>query len=290
MLCPECRRMVGKDGYCPRGHLARPELQMQPPKAAPPPLRAAPAVPAAPPAARVPSGDTPALPPLPPEQLFGAKSRRSGRTTALIVSIVVVAVAIFAFFFLGNSAGASNLKVVFTPGETHTYALEMTMKGKGGNLQGGFSTSISLGADLTQTTGAVDKDGNATINYTLKNFHYSEDGRHTIPPGAGAAFSVRMRPDGTIIGLEGGDPFGLEDISPAGQFVNPSNAGPLLPKTKVTPGESWTVTAKESLPDLGTIKATAVNTLLERRKIDGNDAAVIHSIVNVPLNLRLGPD
>lgn len=30
--------MVGKDGYCPQGHLARPELQMQPPQAPPRPV------------------------------------------------------------------------------------------------------------------------------------------------------------------------------------------------------------------------------------------------------------
>src|SRR5688572_25444543 len=48
MLCPQCRRMVGKDGYCPLGHLARPELQMPPPKAAARPSSDAPT--AAPPA------------------------------------------------------------------------------------------------------------------------------------------------------------------------------------------------------------------------------------------------
>jgi hypothetical protein len=307
MLCPQCRRQVGKDGYCPSGHLARPELQERqqrrsaPPPVAPafPPIPPAPGAPAASPATPgawpsrfdAPSPELGAPPPgvgAPPPS-FGPPSRGKGKRAAVVVGVIVLALAVFAFTFLGSSAGASDLRVKFTSGEEHTYALEMTMTGRGGNLNGGFETNIGIGAEMTQRTGAVDKDGNATLNYTLKNFHFSQDGHRTTPPaGVGAAYSVRMRPDGTVIGLDGGDPFGLEDINPAGQFVNPSNAGPLLPKKKVLPGQSWTVEANQSVPDIGTVHAKAVNTLVERRKIGGNDAAVIHSVVSVPLNFRFG--
>jgi hypothetical protein len=220
---------------------------------------------------------------------FEPPSRVRRKSVGIVVTAIVVAAALFAYFFLGSSAGASDLKVKFVPGETHTYNLEMTMTGRGGNLNGGFKTNISIAAEMTQKTGAIDKDGNATLNYTLKDFHFSADGRRaSSPPGAGAAYSVRMRPDGTVIGLDGGDPYGLEDINPAGQFVNPSNAGALFPKNKVTPGQTYTVEAKQSVPDLGTVHVKATNTLVERKKIGGNEAATIHSIVTVPLNFRLG--
>ena len=220
---------------------------------------------------------------------FESPSRVSGKRAGVVVTAIIVAAALFAYFFFGSSAGASDLKVKFVSGETHTYNLEMTMTGRGGNLNGGFKTDVSIAAEMTQKTGAVDEDGNATLNFTLTDFHFSEDGRRaTLPPGAGAAYSVRMRPDGTVIGIDGGDPYGLEDINPAGQFVNPSNAGALFPKNKVTPGQTYTVEASQSVPDLGTVHVKAVNTLVERRKISGNDAATIHSIVTVPLNFRLG--
>src|SRR5437879_1509370 len=182
MLCPECRRMVGKDGYCPMGHLARPELQMQPPKAAPPPLSAAPPVPAAPkapapsaplagaggggpqadrytPPGLGPSNPPPAAqaapgarsfapgppsaipgsipgsipgaipggpPPLPPDQLFAVGGSRR-RRTFVSAGVLILALVVAAYFLLGPSAGASNLKLVFTPGETHRYSFEMVV-------------------------------------------------------------------------------------------------------------------------------------------------------------------
>jgi hypothetical protein len=309
VLCPQCRRQVGKDGYCPSGHLARPELQEQiQRKAAQPPPAAFRPVPTPTEAVARPSdaptdapGGTvwktgpitptvpePGIPPLYGEKPFGDSSGK-GKKTAVVVVAIATALVLLGFFLLGSSAGASNLKVKFTPGETHTYQVDMTLVGRGGNLDGGFRTSVGVGAEMTQRTGPIDKDGSATLNYTLKNFHFSENGRQTAPPpGTGAAFSVRMRPDGTVIGLDGGDPFGLEDINPAGQFVNPSNAGPLLPKKKVVAGQSWTIEANQNLPDIGTVHATAVNTLIERKNIDGNDTAVIRSIVTVPLNIHFG--
>jgi hypothetical protein len=222
---------------------------------------------------------------------FGSPSTGKGKRTAIVVGAIVVALAVFAFFFLGSSASASDLRVKFTQGETHTYEVDMTMTGRGGNLSGGFQTRISIGVDMTQRTGLVDKNGNATLNYTLKNFRYSQDGRSVaLPPGAGAAYSVRMRPDGSIVGFEGGDPFGLEDLNPAAQFVNPANAAPILPKKKVLPGQTWTEEVSQELPDIGTLRATAVNTLLQRKKINGNDAAVIRSAIKVPLDIRIDHD
>jgi len=265
----------------------------------PPPVSGAvtsppPPAPGTPPPERFPTGLAdvpPGPPPLSPDQLFGGKPPSNRKAVAIVVTLAVVAAAVFAFLFLGSSAGASNLKVKFTPGETHTYTFEMTTRGRGGNLTGGFTTDASIAATMTQRTGAVDKNGVATLTYTLTNFHFSKDGKRTTPPpGAGAAFTVRMRPDGTVVGLDGGDPLGIEDINPAGQFVNPSTAGPLLPNRKVTVGQSWTIEGDQDLPDIGTVHVTALNTLDEERPINGNGAAVIHSIVKVPLNIRIGHD
>ena len=88
----------------------------------------------------------------------------------------------------------------------------------------------------------------------------------------------------------GGDPFGLENINPAGQFVGPANTVPLLPSERVTPGKTWIVETTETLPDIGKLHVRSENTLLERRTIDGNDAAVISSDMSVPLNIHIGRD
>lgn len=326
MLCPQCRRMVGKDGYCPQGHLARPELYEQPkaPPAPPPasdvpspepyaPVATAPPEvdfytppglgPSNPPSARAvtvpaspatasPAGLVPTAPPgVPPETPGAVPARRGKKVTALLVALVVMLGVVAGFTLLGGSAGAANLKIVFTPGEMHTYALEMTVRGKSGNLSGGISVDSAIDAVLTQRTGAVDKDGSAKITYSISDLHFSQGGRRITPPaGTGGSFSVRMKPNGSVTGLDDSDPFGLEDVNPAATLVGPEKAGPLLPGSQVKPGQSWTIEVTESDPDLGSVTVKAVNTLVERGTIGGNETVVIRSVATVPLNLRLGRD
>jgi hypothetical protein len=263
---------------------------------APPPLSAAPPpAPAADPFALAGPGDFPTgpsgIPPaMPPDQLFAVPGSGRKKVIGLVASVTVAAI-VLAFVFLGGSAGAANLKLVFTPGETHTYSFEITVRGRAGNLQGGFAANSSIAAELTQRTGAVDKSGSATLRYTIRNIHFSDNGRTiSTPPGAGGSFSTKIRPDGKVVGFDGGDPFGLESVNPAGQFVGPANAGPLLPGSRITPGQSWTVEATQTLPDVGKLHVKSVNTLLARRQINGNEAADIHSVMSVPLNIHIGRD
>src|SRR5207249_6488551 len=77
---------------------------------------------------------TPGTPFPGPVQNPFASSRSKGRMAAVVAVAIVVATALIAFFVLGSSAGASDLKMKFTPGETHTYQLELTMTGRGGSL------------------------------------------------------------------------------------------------------------------------------------------------------------
>jgi len=229
-------------------------------------------------------------PPLSPDQLFGKKPTARSRIIALVATLTIAAV-VLSIVFLGGSAGASNLKLVFTSGETHTYSIEMTVDGRGGNLDGGFAANSIISADFTQKTGAVDKSGAATLTYTISHIHFFENGRTVpIPPGAGGSFSAKMRPDGKVVGFDGGDPFGLEDVSPAGQFVGPANAGPLLPSKDVKPGKSWTVDVTEKMPDIGKLHVHSQNTLVKLFRYRGNDAAQIRSTMSVPLNLHIGHD
>lgn len=229
-------------------------------------------------------------PPLPPEQLFGKK--RSPRSTLLgLVATLVIAALVLSIVLFAGSAGASNLKIVFTPGETHRYAIEMTVDGRAGNLQGGFGTNSIISADFTEKTGAVDKAGTATLTFTISHLHVSENGRTApIPQGAGGSFSAKMRPDGKVVGFDGRDPFGLEDISPVGQFVGPANGGPLLPSKKVRPGQTWTVDTTQKMPDIGKLHIHAVNTFVRNFKFNGNDAAQIRSVMTVPLTIHIGHD
>lgn len=301
--------MVGKDGYCPMGHLARPDLLEKAQKAAappqarpeppPPPSHVPPEVPAQPSGEasvwRTPSPLAPAdqgapqsrgAPPIPTAApIKGSNAAIKAIVAAALVGTLVV----MAVTFLGRTAGASNLRLKFVPGEKHTYTFEVTMRGSAGNLAGGFRTDQAIAAELTQETGAVDTDGSARLTYTIRNIHFTEAGRSIdAPPGVGGSFTVKIRKDGVVVGLDEGDPFGLEDINPAASFVNPANAGPMLPGRNVKPGESWTIEESQKVPDLGKLTVTATNTLRRRYSFNGNEVAEIRSVITVPLHFRIG--
>ena len=286
MLCPQCNRMVTKSGYCPQGHLARPDWAEKIERAAQREMMAT--APSAPPVASGEMTSSEGAPGLPNAGPM-APPRSRARVALMLVPAVALA-SLLGYVFIGR-ASASDLRIKFISGETHRYRLEMTMRGKAGNLRGAFSADVSIGADLEQRTGAVDKDGTATLTYTLTHFTYAEnEHRVTPPPGAGAAFTVKMRSDGTVVDLNGGDSFALDDVNPAGEFLSPANAGPLLPKGKLQTGQSWKVKVRQQIEDLGTLTIVAENRLLQRKKISGLDAVIIRSDVHVPLDFRVGHD
>lgn len=291
MLCPQCNRQVSKSGYCPQGHLARPDWAEKIERAAQREMRPA-APPPPPPPSSPPSPGAPTVegaPGLPPTAGPIRPPRRNKRVALALVPALALA-SLLGYAFIGR-AGAADLSIKFISGETHRYRLEMTMRGKAGNLRGAFSADVSIGADLEQRTGAIEKDGTATLTYTLRNFTYSENGRRvTPPPGAGAAFTIKMRPDGTVVDLNGEDSFALDDVNPAGEFLSPANAGPLLPKGKIETGQSWKIETRQDIEDLGTLTIIAENRLLERKRIAGLDAVIIRSDVQVPLKFHIGHD
>lgn len=291
MLCPQCRRGVGRtDAYCPEGHLVRPELiepepnrprPSAPPPAAETPPQGAIVAPSAP-------GDMP--PPVPPEgALVGGKPKsRSPRTVVLIVAALVVGVVGYLAF--GPSASAANLTYAFKQGERTRYSLVMTFDMNAGTLAfGGQAFRGTFESVLEQRTMAVDKDGTASIEYRFTSLRFTQAGKTTTLP-ATDALRVTMKPDGRVIDVSGEGLFALGGDNPLGDLSNmfgPEAYGPILPRSHVDPGESWKIDEKIANPFGKPIRYQGIGTLLEKREIGGEEAAVIRSEIKTPFDFRL---
>jgi hypothetical protein len=300
MLCPVCRRMVGKDGFCPQGHEiastpARKEQQTPRPPTppstpaatyAPAPAHTAAEIPAAvaldsievPPP--VPGG--PALPASPP-----GKPRKA---LAIGLSLALVAVGAIGWVTLGpgGSAGASNLKRVFTSGESNRYSLAISMRGTYPLV--GFPIDTGFDMEVEERTLSVDGDGVARVRFAVENVNAIANGTVVpVPDDARISFTVRTAPDGRILDHdEEGTLSKLADVNPLVGMFGPEALGPLFPNRKVAPGATWTVEQSQGWPLTDQRFTTTLNnTLLEQKTLAGEAVSVIKTDMRMPVNLRV---
>lgn len=322
--------MVGKDGYCPLGHLARPELQMPPPKVSPssgpPPAPPPPPVPAEPPAPAPaehdpytppglgPSNPPPqaaapstqpseppqeafaspqatlsppasAPPPVPTEQIPAIGAKKSNKLTAFLVALGLAGIATIGFITLGKSAGAANLKYVFTQGEAHRYQMSMAMKISGGNLTGGGTFDGTIEMVMSQKVTKVDDAGVATIEYAFEKLKMSQGSRTQSIPVPSDVVTIEMAPDGRVISSSGAAFLG--DINPAAGVFGPESFAPILPNHKVDPGDTWSLDGEAPNPFGEPFDIKGTGTLIERAGTGDQEAAVIKTSIKSPIDFRI---
>jgi hypothetical protein len=92
-----------------------------------------------------------------------------------------------------------------------------------------------------------------------------------------------MARDGRVVEVSGSGFESLNQINPAAGLFGPESFGPILPKRKVDPGDSWSLDGDAPNPfgEPFHIKGTA--TLLERSP----DAATIKSVIRSPIDFRI---
>jgi hypothetical protein len=288
MLCPQCRRQVGRDGYCPQGHLAAPEraAPVEPAFYAPSPsATTAPPMPGAPPLPGAP-------PPVPPEG--GPPAPKAPRRPVVVaLAFLLLVVGVLGFIAFGPTASAANLKYVFANGEKHRYLLDMTFDISAGNLAfGGIAMKGRMEMLMNQTTTSV-KDGVATIRYEVEKILVTEGRTRANIPIPDTALTVKMAPDGKVIDADGSGLLELGSADPVSNLtgmIGPESFGPVLPDHKVDPGQSWEISERMANPFGDTIDFRGTGQLVERKTVDGREIAVIKSDTNTPFNFDLSFD
>lgn len=247
----------------------------------------------------------PTMPPPPPPlaaspsaDTFRAGPGRKRRPVGLLVGALVVAFVVIAGIAGltalggdGESASAQPLALAFTPGQSETYTMHMTMDGSmsAGELLGGDQPLVM---DVTQMvtweTTSVDEDGVATITVTVDSMTGSVNGME-IPAAASATppVEIQVAPDGRILSAGGMSFAGIEQTGGA-SFPGMGQMTPLLPDGPVEPGDSWSKDFSQEVPfGEGTIEFTATSTLERYEDVDGVNAAVITTEYTVPMDFTV---
>ena len=247
----------------------------------------------------------PLMPPPPPHAVpaapmdsFQAGPAPKRKPTGLIVGALVVVLAVIAgvvgFTMIGGeeeSANAQPLALAFTPGQSETYTMHMTMDGRmsAGELLGGEQP---LAMDMTQVvtweTTDVAKDGTATITVTVDSMSGSVNGME-IPAEASATppIEIEVTPDGRILSAGGISFAGIEQTGGA-SFPGMGQMTPLLPDGAVEPGDSWNKDFSQDVPfGKGKIEFTANSTFERYEDVEGVEAAVITTRYTVPMDFTI---
>ncbi|MGZ5352458.1 MAG: hypothetical protein ACXWYN_05170 [Actinomycetota bacterium] len=235
----------------------------------------------------------PAAPPVEPE----APRHRAGMIAgAVVVSLALVAGASFVLLRDGSSAQARPLALRFTEGQSETYAIQQTMDGQissdleGSDLFGDMPLAMDMTQVMTWEVLSVDDDGLATIEVSVSEMSGSVNGidvpdtTTAVPP-----MEIVIAPDGRIVSA-GGLALGGAGQTQGFGFPGMGQLTPILPDDgdAVAPGDSWDKEFSQDFPfGEGTIAYTASSTYDRDESVDGREAAVIVTQMNVPMDLTM---
>lgn len=221
-----------------------------------------------------------------------AKRRNTGFIVGAVVAVLVVVGGLIAFNLPAGdtgSASAQPLALAFTPGETETFTIHMTMDGQmeAGELLGSQPIVMDVTQTVTWEVVSVDDDGIATVNVTVDEMTGTMNGVEIPDASAGPPTQMRIAPDGRILSA-GGMSFAGAGQTGGASFPGMGQMTPLLPDEPVEPGNSWTKDFSQEVPfGEGTIEFTATSTLERYEDVDGVNAAVITTEFTVPMDFTI---
>jgi hypothetical protein len=218
------------------------------------------------------------------------------RRTPLIVGAVIVAVALIAgisYLSFGgdDEAQAGTLAFAFAEGDTQTYAIHQTMDATiGGELVGGeVPLSMEMTQSVTWDVTDVADDGTATIVVSVDSANGTVNGA-PIPPQATATQPIEFEiaPDGRIVSA-GGLALGGAGQTQGFGFPGMSQMTPILPPGgDAEVGDTWDKSFSQEFPfGEGTLEFEAHSRYDRDETIDGREAAVIVTDLEVPLDITL---
>jgi hypothetical protein len=210
------------------------------------------------------------------------------RRSIAVGLVVVLVAAAGAYFFLNRSKSAEGTAIALSlkQGQTYRYQLNMTFGGEL-SLQGQKTpVNMQVAEAFSWQVESVDTSGVATVKMTLESITGTVNGApfpsEQLPP----PFEIKVASDGRILTASN---LALASGSDAGLlFPGADQITPLLPDHPVKPGDTWTKSFDQKFPfGGGTIHYVSHNQYLRDETLNGINAAVISSSVDLPLDFTV---
>jgi hypothetical protein len=216
---------------------------------------------------------------------------------AFVSVIVVLALVVggVGYMFFGRPGGpgpSPAFALDLVAGQSYSYHFNFDILGSA--IAGGQTIPVkeSLAAKMDWNVQAVDPSGVANVAVTMSDFQVTVNGK-ALPvsqmPAAATSFTMMVDRDGRILSSGGafGDALAGTGTS-AGGLPGTNQLTPLLPGHDVKPGDTWAKKFKQELPfGMGTLQYKTKSKYLRDEQLDGVNAAVIETKMNIPLHMTL---
>ena len=232
------------------------------------------------------------LPPA-PDAPPGPPARRRPVVVGAIAAVLALVAGALVFVVTqgGGSAEAQPLSLAFTEGRSETYAVHLSMNATvASELFGDLPMQMEVDEVFTWAVRSVDADGVATIDLTIDEMSGTVNGV-AVPSGAAdlPPVEIVVAPDGRVLSAGGLALGGAEQTQGFG-FPGMGQLTPILPDqgVAVAPGDTWHKEFSQDFPfGDGTIGYTATSTYDRNETVNGREAAVILTDLDVPIDLRI---
>jgi hypothetical protein len=216
-----------------------------------------------------------------------APGRRWGRIAGAAGVAILIAISAVVFF-TGGSEGGRAYALQFSkahPGDTYRYHMTMLTDLTMSSTDLGLNQPVRGNIDMVVQfkVVSVDKDGVATVEFSIKKGTIQTDG--VKQPAPATTITMRLASDGRVLSING-TPLGGDTSFGSGLPVM-DQLTPVLPPHPVKPGDTWSNNYDVPFPFGGTIKFSTNNRFLRYEPIDGVRAAVIRSDGSSPLDSDL---
>jgi hypothetical protein len=214
---------------------------------------------------------------------------RIPRPFGIFLAVVLLASGIGGYVVFGpggSSAEAAVYTRVYKVGESHAYTMTLGMRG--GMEFGPMKqpVDVSMNMDIGERVVSVAPDGTSTVRFELALASVEANGQRMPMPGK-FAITARVARDGRILSTEGMEGLAAGGANPTNGFFGPDSMQPTFPSRRIAPGDTWTTRSSQKIP-FGNkpITVTTKNKLLRLETEHGIPVAVLHSVMEMPMNFN----
>jgi len=207
------------------------------------------------------------------------------RTRLIVILAAVAALIVTAVVILpGGGAEGTPLSLQMAKGDSLTYHVKASIDGSvSGDATGKKDFTMDLEGDTGMSVTGIDADGVATIAATTNIIYVAVEPQNVNSTGVPETVEgeLQVASDGSVVSGSPGLAAATIGIAPPGW----DSLFPVLPSTASEAGDTWS--EEVNIPFVGrqTLTAKAEYTLLEVKKKDGKEIAVISPVVEVPIDV-----